>query len=137
MEKRVYWLMTIFASLLILVLGRLAFLQFWDGPNSGPALVQRALKFRSLSIPGEEFYRGEILDRNYLSLTDSGIRPALVAFPSSMANSKETAMILEKIIDLSTEQILLQLKKGQEAQGPRVPQVLQPNLTAEEVDRFQ
>jgi penicillin-binding protein 2 len=134
MQKRIISILGLFTVLLFLLAARTAYLQLWDGPNSGQTLAQKAVKYRSQAIPGEEYYRGEILDRNLQSLTDSGIRPTLVAFPASIKNVKETAAELEKLIGLEAEYTETTLKKGQESQGYRTPLILKANLDTVQVE---
>jgi len=134
MNKRIIYILCVFACLLSAVLLRTAYVQLWEGPNSGSSLAARALKYRSLSIPGEEYYRGEILDRNFISLTDSGVRPTLVAFPSSIKDIGETAQQLEKAIGLPADYTVSLIKRGQEVSGSRAPIIVKVNLTPSETE---
>lgn len=124
------WVLT---GLLFMTLTRMAYLQLWDSPGSGSGLAAKALKYRSQSIAGEEFCRGEILDRNLLSLTDSGVRPTLVAFPSAIKDLKATALSLKEIIALEPEYTESLIKRSQGNYGTRTPVVLKVNLTVEQV----
>ncbi len=138
MKKRIIGVMFIFVGLLLLVSGRIFYLQVLHGQGLGSdsKLVQKALNVRSQNLSGEEYYRGEILDRKMLSLTDSGIRPTLVSFPGSIKNVTETCKQLEKIIEISADELVLSIKRNQENYGIRTPVLLKVNLTSEEVKKI-
>ena len=124
MNKRIIYILGAFACLFCAVLLRTAYLQLWEGPNSGSALAAKALKYRSQSIAGEEYLRGEILDRNFVSLTDSGVRPTLVAFPAGINDLNETARQLEAAIGLPAADTFYLIKRGQEVLGNRTPLIV-------------
>lgn len=133
MKKRIYSILWIFTVLLVAVLIRTAYIQVWDGPNTGTSLAAKALRFRSQVIPGEEFYRGEILDRNLLSLTDSGIRPTLMAFPASIDDISQMAQRLETLLGITASEVEFIIKKGQDTHGSRTPLIIKANLEPWEV----
>ncbi len=136
MNRRIKSLLWIFSGLLCLVTVRTFYLQVWNGPDTGASLAAKALNFRSQVISGEEYYRGEILDRNLLSLTDSGIRPALVAFPTLMTSVSEAAAQLEKVLGVEANTMITVIRKGQDTFGSRTPVVLKKNLTEAEVKKL-
>ncbi|MDD2400742.1 MAG: penicillin-binding transpeptidase domain-containing protein [Clostridia bacterium] len=135
MKNRVIIVMFSFAFLFLLVLGKLFYLQVVDGIYSGKDLAQKALKIRSQCMSGEEYYRGEILDKNLLSITDSGIRPTLVAFPSSINNVEETSKQLEQILRLPAKKTLMNIKRSKETYGNRMPLILKANLSSEDIKK--
>ncbi|MDD2212106.1 MAG: penicillin-binding transpeptidase domain-containing protein [Clostridia bacterium] len=137
MRKRIIIIMFTFAILLFLVAGRVFYLQVFNGTYSGRELAQKALKFRSQYLSAEEYYRGEILDRNLLSLTDSGIRPTLVAFPGSIKNAAVTCKKLEEILEISAKESEVNICRSRENYGSRTPLILKVNLTSEEVKKYQ
>ncbi|MGI6588971.1 MAG: peptidoglycan D,D-transpeptidase FtsI family protein [Peptococcia bacterium] len=137
MRKRIIITMFFFVSLLFLVAGRVFYLQVVNGSHSGRELAQKALKFRSQYLSAEEYYRGEILDRNMFSLTDSGIRPTLVAFPGSIKNIDETCEKLEAILEIPAQESEANIRRSRENYGRRTPLILKVNLTSEEVKKYQ
>ena len=137
MRKRIIMIMFTFTILLLLVVGRSFYLQVYNGPYSGKELAQKSLNYRSQYLSAEEYYRGEILDRNLLSLTDSGIRPTLVAFPGGIKNGEETSERLEEVLGISAEEFKKRIRRSQENYGYRTPLILKVNLTAEEVQKYQ
>lgn len=136
MSKRIIRVSWLFCCLLLIVILRTAYVQLWDGPHSGATLAEKALKYHIQVISGEEYQRGEILDRNLLSLTDSGMRPTLVAFPLSITDLQETTSVLEEIIGIRSEQIESLIKKNKEKYGNRTPLLIKNNLTSQEVKRL-
>jgi len=76
--KQIKWLMTIF---LLIILGRLAYIQLYDGPHSGRGLAEKAARRWEMSFVTEEYARGDIVDRNGISLTDSRLASRIVLFP--------------------------------------------------------
>jgi penicillin-binding protein 2 len=136
-RRRIVVIMFLFAGMLLLVAGRVFYLQVFNGFASGRELASKALKNRSQSIAGEEYYRGEILDRNLYSLTDSGVRPTLVAFPGSIENVEETCRKLEETLGLPAVIIAGNIRRSQENHGSRTPLILKVNLLPEEVKMYQ
>ncbi|PKM88555.1 MAG: hypothetical protein CVU87_07265 [Firmicutes bacterium HGW-Firmicutes-12] len=137
MNKRIIYVFGTVAILFSILALRTVYLQIWEGPESGATLAAKALKYRTQVISGEEYFRGEILDRNLVSITDSQVKLTLVAFPSSMTNVTETAAELANIIDYSAEHIAALIKRGQETFGNRTPVIIKTNLTDIEVDKIQ
>lgn len=137
MNKRVISILSVASLLLLAVVTRLAYLQIYESPNTGSSLAIKALKFRSQAISGEEYYRGEILDRNLVSLTDSGIRPTLVAFPSVIENIKEAAEKVADITGLEAIDIETTISRGIEAQGIRTPIIIESNMSEDIINLLQ
>lgn len=132
MNRRIQCILSVLTLLFTIIAARTAYLQLWEGPQSGETLAAKALKYRTQVIMGEEYYRGEILDRNLLSITDSYMSSSLVAFPLSIENPGEIAAKLEGILKISAQQIEAILKKSQENYGSRIPVFIKVNLSAEE-----
>ncbi|MFY9377167.1 MAG: hypothetical protein WAP58_03125, partial [Peptococcia bacterium] len=137
MQQRIRGVLCICIGLLFVLIARTAYLQLWDGPNSGASLANKALRLRLQYLSGEEFNRGEILDRNMLSLTDSAVRPALVAFPLSIRDLSAVAQYLEKNLGLKAAETEKALERAQKYYGPRNPVILQVNLSSAEIEKFQ
>ncbi|MGI6144585.1 MAG: peptidoglycan D,D-transpeptidase FtsI family protein [Peptococcia bacterium] len=137
MRKRIIIIMFTFMVLFFIVAGRAFYLQVYNGPYSGRELAQKSLNYRSQYLSAEEYYRGEILDRNLLSLTDSGIRPTLVAFPGGIKNLEVTGKKLEEVLGIPVDEFKKKIRRSQEHYGYRTPLILKVNLTAEEVQKYQ
>lgn len=137
MPKRTPKIIYIYGFILILALARTAYLQLWDGPNSGFALAEKALKYRTQALAGEEYCRGEILDRNLVSLTDSGIRPVVAVYPTNISNIPDTAQNLASLLGLEKSYIENLLKRGKENYGVRAPVIIKTNLTAAEISAIE
>lgn len=135
MRERIMGIMFVFLVPFFLIIGRLFSLQVLQGHGFAEEsdLVQRALNMRSQSLSAEEYYRGEILDRNMLSLTDSGIRPALVAFPGGISDLAVACSEMTKIIGGTSLQLRQQIQRNIENYGRHVPVILKVNLTTAEV----
>jgi len=137
MRQRIILIMFTFTALLFLVATRVLFLQVINGAYSGQDLAEKALNFRSQYLSAEQYYRGEILDRNLLSLTDSGIRPTLVVFPGGIKNLTETSRKLEEILGIPAKESNLKIRRSQENYGNKSPLILKVNLSTEEVKKYQ
>lgn len=138
MKERIVGIMFVFLVPFFLITGRLFSLQVLQGHGlaQDSGLVQRALNMRSQSLSAEEYYRGEILDRNMHSLTDSGIRPTLVAFPGGISDLKAACSEMSKIIGGTSLQLWQQIQRNIENYGRHVPVILKVNLTTAEVRRI-
>lgn len=136
MRNRIILIMCSFTILLLIVAGRIFYLQVFNGANSGQNLAEKALNYRSQYLSAEEYYRGEILDRNLLSLTDSGVRPTLVAFPGGIKNIEETCQKLKEILGIPIQESNLKIRRSQENYGNNTPLILKVNLTAEEIKKY-
>jgi len=116
---------------------RTGYLQLWNGPGSGATLAAKAFNLRTQSIAGEEFNRGEILDRHLRPLTDSGVRPALVAFPAGIDDAVQTAARVEQLTGLEKDFTAAALQRARSTFGLRHPVVLKVNLSEEEIETLQ
>ncbi|NMA01348.1 MAG: penicillin-binding protein 2 [Clostridia bacterium] len=93
MAKRLITLIFLFSFLFIGLTGK----AFYEQIIMGPSHVKRSLSIRTIDFPGEEFIRGDILDRNGISLTDTAIRPTLVVYPRLIENPQEIATKIKDI----------------------------------------
>ena len=137
MRDRIIMIMLVFIVMLFLIAGRSFYLQVYNGAYSGQQLAEKSLNYRSQNLSAEEYYRGEILDRNLLSLTDSGIRPTLVAFPGGIKDVEETSKRLEEVLKISAAECKAKIRRSQENYGYRTPLILKVNLTTEEEQKYQ
>ncbi|MEA4892760.1 MAG: penicillin-binding protein 2 [Peptococcaceae bacterium] len=67
-----------------ILLGRLAYIQLGSGAGRGKSLAESAARRWDASFSAEEYQRGELLDRQGESLTDSRIASRLVVFPANL-----------------------------------------------------
>lgn len=89
MNKRILALLFLFT----LIFTGIGFKAFFEQIIMGPYYAQKALSSRTINFPGEEYERGDILDCNGISLTDTRVETNVVVFPKLIENPKE---ILEK-----------------------------------------
>ncbi|MDX9872405.1 MAG: penicillin-binding protein 2 [Clostridia bacterium] len=137
MNKRIHYILGVSALLFVFLFARTAYLQLWDSPDTGVALAEKALKYRTQVISAEEYYRGEILDRNLLSLTDSQVKPALIVFPSSINDLNALAKALSVLIEMTPSEISTRIKREQDLYGSRTPVIVKTNLTEGEIQQLQ
>lgn len=138
MPKRIMSFMFLCLIFVFLISWRLFSIQVLQGCRLGEEsnLVQRALNLRSQTLSAEEYFRGEILDRNMQSLTDSGIRPTLVAFPGSIGSLVSTCEQLGKSISVKAAQLEKEINRSIEQYGKYVPVILKVNLSTEEMKQI-
>lgn len=89
-EKRLLAILIIFTLLLTGIAGK----AFYEQVFMGPTYAARSLEIRTRQFPTEEYIRGDILDRNGVSLTDSAYRPSIVFFPRLINNPEN---LIQKI----------------------------------------
>lgn len=107
MIKRIKWTFGAVCLLCLLLAARLAFLQLYDGIHSGSGLAGEASDLWNRSIVTEEYVRGEIFDRNMISMTDGKIKSRLTAFPAVLYNLELTVAALDSL-DPDTKERMLQ-----------------------------
>lgn len=98
MGKRLIALVFLFSFLFLGLTGK----TFYEQIIMGPSHVQKSLSIRTIDFPGEEYIRGDILDRNGISLTDTAIRPTIVVYPKLIEHPLE---IVTKIKELTIKDI--------------------------------
>lgn len=104
MQKRLAVLIALFAFFFLGITGKALFEQVIKGPS----YAVQSLNIRTEQYPAEQYLRGDILDRNGLSLSDSAYRPTVVIFPRFITDpqrvierfSRELPQISIKIGDL-------------------------------------
>jgi penicillin-binding protein 2 len=134
-RKRIKWIYGFICLLGALLILRLGYVQLYDGPRSGAGLRMRAAEQWKYSIVTEEYMRGEILDRNMRSMTDSGVESRLVAFPSAMLNPEDARSALDRLdrLDAETKKALLQWADGLQNQRTVSKMVRYPGSLAPEI----
>ena len=86
--------MLILLFLFLFLVGRLINLQLLNYPQ----YAQQAANLQETHIPEEPFPRGNILDRNYRSVTDGGLKLSLVLIPSLFQYDPDKVSKLENIV---------------------------------------
>lgn len=111
MERRLTAITIIFSILLVGITGKAFYEQVIKGPNYASA----SLEMRTRQFSAEEYQRGEILDRNGISLTDAAYRPTLIIFPTLVKDAQTLAGRLNSTIEglnISSEKIKPVRRKG-------------------------
>lgn len=124
--RRLQTLFVLFGLLFTILAGRMAYIQVLQGPK----LAAMGSKIHSQFIPGEEIPRGDILDRNGISLVDLGEREATVIFPAVL--EEENVPVLSQILQLSVEKVKDKIIKAKNYYGNN-PFIIRTNLTASQV----
>lgn len=83
-RNRAFAVLAIFAMLTSAIIGRLFYLQVYEGKTWQQAALSQRLKVLPIEAP-----RGRILDRRGMVLVDNVTRRTLVAVPSQMGKTKE------------------------------------------------
>jgi len=122
--RRLFILMEIFSIAFLLLLLKLMQLQLLSGDNLAVKAVQSRMRY----ISGEDYPRGEILDRNGVFLTDTKAVPALVLFPSMVENKGELIDTLSKILNIPEGVIRGKLSRNTYS--------FIPNLTPAQVEKI-
>lgn len=91
--SRIYKMCFFFGFFTVLLLGRLFYLQLIEGPH----LTLESLSGRVQEVP-VDIARGEILDRNNVSLTNTAQHFSIVIFPDQL---KESAQIAKQLAAIS------------------------------------
>lgn len=98
MQKRLKFLMVMFSVLVIVLVFRLAFIQFIDGSD----ITNRAFDLWSRNIPVEG-QRGIIYDRNGKPIVNNTLAPTVALIPKQVENKEEVAKFLSEVLDISYE----------------------------------
>lgn len=99
-------LLAILTIAVALLCGRVAYLQLFHSEQLARLAGQRQTKL----LPGEDVPRGNILDRNGNSLTDSKVEPALIVFPSMLRDNKKTTQQLARVLGVSQRAVSAMLQ---------------------------
>ncbi|KKM09269.1 hypothetical protein SY88_19810 [Clostridiales bacterium PH28_bin88] len=95
---RISWLLIAFLLAFAALEVRMAYIQVVKGPQYAAA----AARAHSQIVPGEQFPRGNILDRYGRVLSDPGERMGVVMFPGMVKDYENTARQLERMLGIST-----------------------------------
>lgn len=129
-KKHVYYLAILFGCAFLLIIGRLAYLQFIEGESL--AVTGDKQKIRSVELT--QYPRGEVLDRNGNSITNTEEQPALLIFPSLISNPEEDAATIGAVIHVGAEDLLRKIigTKEDGTEIRRLPFIAKSKLTTEE-----
>ncbi|WP_031516590.1 peptidoglycan D,D-transpeptidase FtsI family protein [Desulfofalx alkaliphila] len=78
----------------------------------GPEYARRALEQRSITVVLEDLPRGDILDRNLISLTGSEQQERVIVFPSLMELPLQVAEELASILNVDAAEIVNDFSSG-------------------------
>ncbi len=116
--NRLVWTFSLLAFFLFILTARLGYIQVVQGD----LYSRRALARETDSIVLEDYSRGEILDRNLNSLTDSYSANRLVVFPQLVGDMREVASGIASVVGVDAAEI-----RGKILEGPvRLPYPLTP-----------
>jgi len=107
-RRRIQLLLAFLALVTVLLIGRVAYLQLFNGGYLSSYAEQNQTKL----IPGEDIYRGNILDRKGHSLTDSKVESALIVFPDMLDDRDKTADDLGEILGIAPRAVSAMLNKN-------------------------
>ncbi|MHB1125425.1 MAG: peptidoglycan D,D-transpeptidase FtsI family protein [Bacillota bacterium] len=122
-QRRTSTVALILLAGLLALIGRLAYVQLYRGPE----LKTIAARTQTITFPAEDFYRGDILDRNGIPLTDKGIYPAAVVIPSLVKDPLATSALLAEKLAIPEKHLLNELTSRPFPSWQ--PKILRPNLT--------
>lgn len=117
MEKRIKIVIYIFLILFAGLTGK----DFYEQVIKGPTYALKSLEVRTMQFPAEEYQRGDILDRNGISLTDSVYRPAIIFFPKLI---KDPERLISKLknqfpqLEIDEKDIKVYMKNGKKIFPP-------------------
>jgi len=102
-RRRLKLVMAVLSLAIALLGGRIAYLQLINNEELSSAASEK----QTTLIPGENIPRGDIFDRNGVSLTDSQVEPALIVFPSMLQDRDKTSQYLADILGVKNPQAIM------------------------------
>lgn len=130
-RRRIRSLFLIFLILFLALTTRLYKIQIVEGNQ----YTIKANKMRTQLVPGEEFFRGDIVDRNGCTLLDSCSKTAIVIFPAMLKDQLQVAAELSAIINFPAAKILERLESNKNYYSNN-PFILKTGLTAQEEEHL-
>ncbi len=106
MQKRLKFLMVLFSLLIIVLIFRLAFVQFVNGSD----ITDKAYALWSRNIPVEG-QRGIIYDRNGKPIVNNKLSPSVALIPRQIENKEEVASFLSDVLEVSYEEAYKHVSK--------------------------
>ncbi|HNX27861.1 MAG TPA: penicillin-binding protein 2 [Syntrophomonadaceae bacterium] len=134
-RKRIIQVMFSFLALFMVLAAATGYHQLYNGPE----LARQAVAMRSKKVELKEYPRGDILDRNLISLTSSQQSQAVYFLftreTSQTQNMKQVAAELSYALgNISNQQVLQKLKAGQKSGSTFVRIAM--DLTSEQTARI-
>jgi penicillin-binding protein 2 len=130
LEGRICWLFFTLAFLIILLCGRLAYLQLYHGRQ----LTIGAVAERTLRLPLGNFFRGDLLDCYGRSLLDTGSEYAVGVFPTLTSPSEQLNKLVNRLIEALPERLRIDAVRNEVSVNLRrgFPVLLPQTLSADE-----
>ena len=107
MQKRLKFLMLAFTFAVILLVIRLAFVQF----VSSKEIIDKAYDLWSRNIPVEG-QRGIIYDRNGKPIVNNKLAPSVAVIPRQIKDKEEVAKFLSEVLEVDYEEALRHITKN-------------------------
>ncbi|QVK17064.1 stage V sporulation protein D [Mycoplasmatota bacterium] len=107
MQKRLKFLMVLFSLLVLVLIFRLAFVQFVNGNK----ITDMAYDLWSRNIPVEG-QRGIIYDRNGKPIVNNKLAPSVALIPRQIENQEEVASFLSKVLEVSYDEAYRHVSKN-------------------------
>src|SRR5690554_4818421 len=107
MQKRIKFLMILFSLLAIILVIRLAFIQFVNSEE----LIDKAYKLWSRNIPVEG-QRGIIYDRNGKPIVNNKLSPSVGVIPRQIENKEEVARFLSEALEVDYDEAYRHITKN-------------------------
>lgn len=120
-QKRLVQIFYVFCLLLIGLLVHLGFIQLVEGEKYALGALQR----ETVTVPLEDFSRGQVLDRRLRPLTQGYLANRVVVFPQAIAEPERVAQGLAEILHCAREDLRKELEK---------PQVLPYSISARQAE---
>lgn len=96
MEKRILVILIMFILFFLGITGK----AFYEQVIMGPTYASKSFEIRTQQFPAEEFKRGDILDRNGISLTNTTYQDALIIFPKLVKNPEQLVKNIANKLDI-------------------------------------
>lgn len=106
MQKRLKLLIVLFSFLVIILIVRLAFVQFFQSDK----IIERAYALWSRNIPVEG-QRGIIYDRNGKPIVNNKLAPSIGVIPRQIENKEEVARFISEVLEVSYEEAYRHITK--------------------------
>ena len=107
LERRIAWFLSILLVVIIILAGRIGWIQFVDGKRMTARTETQLRESKMLHSP-----RGTIYDRNGRELAVSSMTKSLYANPSEIKDSDQVAGALTSLLGMSAEDIKNKLAAG-------------------------
>ncbi|NMA15371.1 MAG: hypothetical protein GX930_09105 [Clostridia bacterium] len=134
-RKRVLTLYLFFFFVFLFLLGRLCYIQFFNGPR----YAQQAAGQRLRAINYIQYPRGDILDRYGRPLNNTLPQPCVAVFPVLVEDTLEAARVLAEILYIPAETVsgkIGTIKQGKNIKIVNSPFILKANVSETEIEKI-